>query len=172
MGQHAGGWRLRPSTVAFIHSEFDMNIKRLVSLISAAGMLSLAFAGAASARSVDAATGSARVGSQANCFNSSFITGAVDSTCSADFLIPLQLDTAGAKAINFTSRATAAGASCRAVANNRFGTGFNASPFVAIPVSAVYVAQVTTAVNTVGAGVFFADCITNSGTSLLEFDYP
>jgi hypothetical protein len=120
-----------------------MTKKRLVSLISAAAMASLAFAGAASARSVDAATGSARVGSQANCFNTSFVTGAVDSTCSADFLIPLQLDTAGVKSINFTSRATAVGGSCRAVSNDRFGTSFNASPFVSVPVSGTYIAQVT-----------------------------
>lgn len=149
-----------------------MTKKRLVSIIGAAALASLAFGGAASARSVDAATGSARVGSQANCFNTSFVTGAVDSTCSADFLIPLQLDTAGVRGINFTARASAAGASCRAVANDRFGTGFNASAFVPITVGGAYVPHVTGAVTTVGAGVFFADCITNSGTSLLEFDYP
>lgn len=152
-----------------------MSKRSFICALAACAMVSPAFTEEAAARSVSAPTGQARLGSQANCFTYSFTTGAVTSSCSTDFIVPLTVDSAGNKAVLFTSRATSAGASCRAVSNNRFGTLFAASPFVPIPVppgGSTYVQQSTTSVAVPGLGVFFLDCLTNSGTSLLEFDYP
>jgi len=148
-----------------------MTKKPLTSVIVAVGVVSMALAGSASARSVDASTGSARLGSQATCFNSSFSNGTVGSTCSADFEVPLTTDTAGGRAFTFTSRGTQTGGLCRAVTADRFGTTVSASPFLAIPVSATYVSQTTSIVSVPSFGIFFADCITVSGDSLAEFDY-
>ena len=125
----------------------------------------------AEARSVTAATGAARLGSQVNCFNKDFSTGAVNSTCNADFLVGLVADTAGAKNINLTARATAAGASCRVVANNRFGTAISASPFVPLTVGGSYVSHFLNGAVLPGSGVLFLDCILNNGASLNEIDY-
>ena len=126
----------------------------------------------AEARSVTAAIGDARIGTQVNCFSASFSTGAITSSCSADFLVPLVIDSSGAKNVDLTARASAAGALCRAVANNRFGTVISASPFVPITVGPNYVPHALNGAVTVPMGVFFVDCITNSGTSLNEVDYP
>lgn len=145
--------------------------KKMVYSFAAVGLMVMTVAGAAWARSVLASSGHARIGSQASCFNVNFTTGAVDSTCNADFIVPLTTDTAGAKPVNLTARATAPGAICRTVANNRFATSFSASPGVAIAVSAAYVPHALSAVVVPAQGVFFVDCITNPGTSLLELDY-
>ncbi len=143
----------------------------LMSTLAASALFVPLMESDAVARSVTASTGQARVGSQASCFTYSFTTGAVTSTCSTDFIVPLTTDASGNKSLTFTSRATAAGASCRAVANNRFGTSFSGSAFLSVPVNANFVSQTTGSVFVPGLGVFFADCITNSGTSLNEFDY-
>lgn len=147
-----------------------MNTKLLVMLMGAIGFVAIS-AEQASARSAAASLGQARNGSQVNCFSTSFSTGAVTSTCSADWAAPLVSDTAGGKVLSFTSRATAAGARCRAVTNNRFGTAFVATPFVNIPVSTTYVLQSTTAIALPGAGVYFVDCIMNNGASVDELDW-
>ncbi len=83
------------------------------------------------ARSVAAHTGSARVGTQASSFSADFGNGVVTNvgTVSADYLVPLTTDSPGNKNLTFTSRATAAGASCRAISTNRFGTGISATAF-------------------------------------------
>jgi hypothetical protein len=120
---------------------------------------------------VTAAIGDARNGTQVNCFSASFSTGAITSTCSADFLVPLSADSAGVKNINMTARATAAGASCRVVANNRFGTAISSSPFVALTVGPNYVAHFLNGAVLPGSGVLFVDCIMNNGASLNEIDY-
>jgi len=151
-----------------------MTKKPLTSVIVAVGVVSMALAGSASARSVSALTGSARLGTEVGCFNASFNVGTVaHSGCprAADFEVPLTTDTAGSKALTFTSRGTAAGGSCRAVTADRFGTTVSASPFLQIPVSATYVSQTTVHVSVPGLGIFFADCIMVPGDSLAEFDY-
>lgn len=149
-----------------------MNKKALlISTIAAVGLIAAVTAGKALARDVSATTGQARLGSQENCFNYDFTTGAVTSTCLADFIVALTTDTAGPKTTFFTSRATAAGGLCRVVANNRFGTLFTATPFLAIPVNANFVEQLFGPITVPGLGVFFADCITNPGTSINHFDY-
>jgi hypothetical protein len=145
--------------------------KTLVYAIAATGVLSLAVAGGASARSVDAMSGTAAVGSNANCFNVNFNTGEVSSTCFADFETPLTTDSPGFKNLTYTRRATAAGAVCRAVSNNRFGTAPSATAFDPVPVSPTFLSFTFAAVNVPAQGVFFADCITNPGTNLDEFDY-
>jgi hypothetical protein len=149
----------------------DVMNKRILCSIGAAGMLSMAISGGASARSVAAHTGDARLGSQSNCFDASFTTGEVTSTCNADFLVPLTTDSAGGKNLTYTRKATAAGASCRAISNNRFGTAPQATAFDAVPVSASFVSFTFAAINVPAQGVFLADCITNPGTALQEFDY-
>lgn len=62
---------------------------KIVCSIGLVGLVSMVLAGGASARSVAAHTGQARVGAQSNCFDANFVTGEVTSTCSADFLVPL-----------------------------------------------------------------------------------
>ncbi len=153
-----------------VEGEVNMNIRAILSTVGIMGLV-VATSGAASARSAAASLGQARQGSQANCFSTSFSTGAVTSTCSADWAAPLVSDNAGNKVFSFTARATAAGASCRAVTNNRFGTLFVATPFVALPVSATYVALATTAIALPGAGSYFVDCIMNNGASVNELDW-
>jgi len=145
--------------------------KALIYTVAATGLLSMALAGGASARSVDASTGTHRLGSQANCFDVDFSTGQVNSSCVADFEVPLTTDSAGFKNLTYTRKATAAGAVCRAVSNNRFGTAISATAFDSVPVSASFVSFTFAAINIPAQGVFFADCITNAGTSLDEFDY-
>jgi hypothetical protein len=125
----------------------------------------------AEARSVTAATGDARVGSQSNCFYRDFSTGAVGSTCNADFLVGLVVDTAGAKTLLVTARATAAGASCRAVGNNRFGTALSGGPWVNLAVNPNYVNHNMTGAVVPAAGVLFLDCVLNNGASVNEIDY-
>lgn len=145
--------------------------KKIVCSIGLVGMVSMALAGGASARSVSAHTGKARIGSQSNCFDASFSSGEVTSTCNADFLVPLTTDTPGNKNLTYTSRATAAGAICRAISNNRFATAPVATAFQAVPVSASFVSFTFGAIPVPPQGVFLADCITNPGTALMEFDY-
>lgn len=145
--------------------------KRLVYSISAVGMLSMALAGGASARGVSASSGSARVGGQEPCFNSDPLTGAVTSTCNADFLVPLTADTPGAKAVTYTRRATAAGAACRIMTNNRFGTAPAGTAFNPVPVSVPFLTFTFGAVIVPAQGVLFAHCVTNPGTAVNEFDY-
>ena len=73
--------------------------------------------------------------------------------------------------MTYTRRATSAGAQCRIVTSNRFATSISVTAFDPIPVSASYVSFTFAAVNVPPQGVFFADCITNPGTNLIEFDY-
>lgn len=145
--------------------------KKIVSSIGLVGLLSMALAGGASARSVSAHEGQARIGSQTNCFDASFVSGEVTSTCNADFLVPLTTDSAGFKNLTYTRRATAAGAVCRAISNNRFATAPQATAFDPVPVNAAFVSFTFAAINVPPQGVFLADCITNPGTALMEFDY-
>jgi len=145
--------------------------RALVYSVCAAGLLSMALAGGASARSVSAATGKQRVGTQANCFDTDFGTSAINSTCFADYEVPLTTDVAGSKNLTYTRRATTAGAQCRAVTSNRFATSISATAFDPIPVSGTFLSFTFAAINVPAQGVFFADCITNPGTNLLEFDY-
>jgi hypothetical protein len=153
--------------------EENMLTKKMVCSFAAVGLIVMTAAGAAWARSVLAASGHARLGSQAACFNINFTTGAVDSTCNADFIVPLPTDTAGVKPVTFTARATSPGAVCRTVSNNRFGTAMSASAFVPpISIGPNYVVHAIPGIFVPSPGVFFADCITNPGTSLLLFDYP
>jgi hypothetical protein len=143
----------------------------IISSVLAVGLVVTLMAGSASARDVSASSGQARIGSQANCFNFDFNNGSATSTCFADFIVPLTTDTAGAKGIFFTSRATAVGGVCRAVTNNLVGTAFAATPFLAVPVNANFVDQFLGSLTVPGLGVLFIDCITNPGTSVLHFDY-
>lgn len=145
--------------------------KKIVCSIGLVGLLSMALAGGASARSVAAHTGQARIGSQSNCFDANFTTGEVTSTCNADFLVPLTTDSAGNKNLTYTRKATAVGASCRAISNNRFGTAPQATAFDSVPVSASFLSFTFAAINVPGQGVFLADCITNPGAAFQEFDY-
>jgi len=144
----------------------------IVAMATWATLLGAAFADSAAARSVTAATGRARRSEDATCFDFSFQTGAVTGTCAlGDFIVPLFTDNSGMKSFRFTSRATTEGAECRAVANDRFGTSLSASPFRSIPVSSTYVSKTTADVAVPSRGVFFADCITNVGARLQEFDH-
>lgn len=136
-------------------------------------ILLLAFEEPAAARSVSATTGKARRSQEVSCFNYSFSTGVVTSTCDADFIVPLTTDRSGSKALTVTGRTASGpvGAVCRAVANDRFGTAFSASPFVDLPVGSAYVTRTTASVSVPSMGVFFADCITTASARLSEFDY-
>ena len=127
----------------------------------------------ASGRSVSAFTGHARVGSNGDCFvpENEFTVPSIKSECSADFIVPLTVDNAGTKTVQFTSRAINSGAACRAVANDPSGTALSVSLFKSVPVSADYGSQTTASVVVPSMGVFFADCIANSGAEFYEFDY-
>ena len=123
-------------------------------------------------RTTTAAIGHAEAGSQANCFNYSYVNGAVTNICSyADFIAPLPYDNAGSKNMAFNAKATAAGAQCRLVATDRMGTTISASAMLAIPVTTSYIGQTTGWVSASMDGVLYADCITNNGTSIMGFYY-
>lgn len=139
--------------------------KPLVFGISVVGILSMAVAGGASARTVCGAAGESRIGSQANCFDSSFTACGVTSSCNADLLVPLTVDATGFKSVTYTRGATAVGAMCRVVSNNLTGTAFSATGFDAIPVNGGACATFTFP-GVVVSGVLFLDCITNPGTNL------
>lgn len=139
--------------------------KPLVYAISMVGILSMALAGEASARTVCGAAGESRIGSQANCFDSSFNTCGVTSSCNADLLVPLTVDATGVKSVTYTRGATAAGAVCRVVSNNLTGTAFSAVAFDAIPANGGVCASFTFPAIIV-PGVLFLDCITNPGTNV------
>jgi hypothetical protein len=144
---------------------------KIVCSIGLVGLVSMVLAGGASARSVAAHTGQARVGAQSNCFDANFVTGEVTSTCSADFLVPLTTDTTGNKALTYTRKATAVGAQCRAISNNRFATNPQSTAFDNVPVSAAFLSFTFAPINVPPQGVFLADCITNPGAAFQEFDY-
>jgi hypothetical protein len=114
--------------------------------------------------------GQARLGSQANLFSYSFTTGAVTASGNADWALALPTDTDGSKAVLLTVRATAAGAQCRVVTNNRVGTMFAASGFFTLPVQATYSTHVHGA-NVPSTGVMYVDCIMNNGASLAAAQY-
>ncbi|MFZ5890262.1 MAG: hypothetical protein ACOY0T_04265 [Myxococcota bacterium] len=141
-----------------------------IGLVGALGILA-ASATVVSARSVVATDGRPLNGAQWGCFNANVGTGAVTSTCNANFEIPLVLDTFGAKVVNMSARATAGGAACRSVGNNRVGTAFTASPWVPVPVAAGFVNMNLAGAVVPGNGVLFVDCVTNPGTSFIQFDY-
>lgn len=141
-----------------------MNKKLAICTLLALGA-SVVVGGIASARSVAAVDGNPELGAQSGCFNVDNISGAVLNTCgSAEYIIPADVDTIGAKPIQFTARATAAGAACRAVRNNRQGTAFAASAVVAVPVAAVPPVLVTGALPiTTVSDVLMLDCSMNAG---------
>jgi hypothetical protein len=142
--------------------------KRLISMVVGAAVTVLGV-GMASARSVPALQGAPVSGAQAACFTVDTLSGAVISNCAAGYAVPASIDTVGNKPISFTSRATAAGAACRSVKNNRQGTAFAASPALAIPVAGVPVIQTTAALPiTSVTDVLFLHCNTNAGTRLHE----
>jgi len=143
-------------------------------LLFGAALLLPALEDFASARSVSAFTGHARDGSESECFTLEhylFSASSMKSECDADFIVPLTVDNAGTKTLQFTSRATSAGAQCRVVANNPSGSAYSASSFKNVPVGADFGSQTTASVVVPGMGVFFADCIANSGAEFYEFDY-
>jgi hypothetical protein len=139
--------------------------KPLVYAISVVGILSMALAEEASARTVCGAAGESRIGGQANCFDSSFTACGVTSSCNADLLVPLTVDTTGFKSVTYARGATAAGAFCRVVSNNLAGTSFSSTAFDAIPVTGGGCLTVTFPAIAV-TGVLFLDCITNPGTNV------
>jgi len=124
----------------------------------------------ARARSIYAYTGKARQGEHRTCFVRG-PTHAVRSLCSEDFIVPLNTDNSGSKTLTFTSRATASGAQCRAVGNNRYGTAQSASAFKSIPTDANFLSRTTASVVVPSNGVFFGDCRMNPGSELFAFDY-
>ena len=141
-----------------------MNKKLVLSTLLALAA-SVVAGGIASARSVAAVDGNPEIGAQSNCFNVDNTSGAVLNTCgAAEYIVPADIDTVGAKSIQFTSRAAAAGGFCRAVRNNRQGTAFGASAALPIPVAAVPVIQGTGAlpINFV-TDVLILDCSMNAG---------
>ncbi len=141
-----------------------MNKKLVLSTLLALAS-SVVVGGIASARSVAAVDGNPEIGAQSNCFNVDNTSGAVLSTCAAaEYIVPADVDTVGAKSIQFTSRAAAAGGLCRAVRNNRQGTAFAASAVLPIPVAAVPVIQATGALPiTLASDVLMLDCSMNAG---------
>lgn len=139
--------------------------KPLVYGISVVGILSMALAEDASARTVCGAAGESRIGGQANCFDSSFTACGVTSTCNADLLVPLTVDATGAKSVTYTRGASAGGAACRVVSNNLTGTFFSSTAFDAIAPNGGACAAVTFPAIVV-TGVLFLDCITTPGTNL------
>jgi hypothetical protein len=150
----------------------EMNKRIAIGLLASTAFLLPALETPASARSVSATTGKARFIEDTACFRFSYLTGAVTSTCAADFIVPLTVDTSGSKAITFRSRADGGGLkACRAVANDRFGTALSASAWVPVPWSSNYVTETTGTVSVPAMGVFLADCIASDGTELMEFDY-
>lgn len=142
-----------------------------IGLFVAAIVLILALEKPVAARSVSAVTGQARQNDAKSCFDYNFSSGAVTSRCSTDFIVPLTVDNAGNKVLTITGTASSLGAHCRVVANNRFGTAISASAFVEVSVGGSFVAQPMGAVSVPAMGVFFADCITISGTRFSQFDY-
>jgi len=142
--------------------------KKLVFSALLAFTASVVVAGIASARSVAAVDGNPVVGAQSNCFNIDNSSGAVINTCaSAEYIVPADVDTVGAKSIQFTSRATAAGALCRAVKNNRQGTAFAVSAVLPVPVAAVPVIQAAGALPVATpSDVLMLDCSLNAGARL------
>jgi len=149
-----------------------MNKQTVLSLVALVGLSAAAFEERAmAARIAPASTGRARVSEQGWCFDFNYDTGAVDSFCNADFIVPLTTDNSGTKSLNFTSRATSAGAQCRAVANNRFATSVSASPWRSVSVSDTYTIDTTGEVVVPSMGVFFAHCVTNVGASLARVYY-
>jgi len=141
-----------------------MNKKLVLSTLLALAS-SVVAGGIASARSVAAVDGNPEIGAQSNCFNVDNTSGAVLSTCgAAEYLVPADIETVGAKSIQFTSRATAAGGLCRAVRNNRQGTAFAASAALPIPVAGVAVIQATAALPIAAVtDVLLLDCSMNAG---------
>jgi hypothetical protein len=119
-----------------------MNKKAAISTLFAVG-LSLLGAGVASARSVPGLFGAATTGGS-TCFNANPNDGSVLSVCGADFVIPAEIDTTGNKSITFTSRAAAAGSTCRAVKVDRLGGSFAATPTINVPVAGTPQVRTTT----------------------------
>lgn len=150
-----------------------MKSKVSLGLVALGIVLLPTFADSALARSVSAFTGQARLGDSVGCFvaGGGFTAKSIKSACLADFIVPLTVDNAGTKSLTFTGRATSSGAQCRVVANDPTGTALSTSPFRSIPVGADFASQTTNSVSVPAMGVFFADCMTNDGTELYEFDY-
>jgi hypothetical protein len=146
-------------------------MKKFAVVATAAVLIGTGVSGSVLARTIPANMGTARLGTQANLFNYSFITGAVTATGSADWALGLPGDSCGSKTVFVTSRATAAGASVRVVSNDGFGTAFAASAFAAIPVSGSYVQVAVGPVNLPCSGVLFLDAIMNGGASIDRTDY-
>jgi len=149
----------------------------LVGYFACAALLALALQQTAAARSLSAFSGKSRRGSDTECFsqhgeNPDF-PQSVWSSCNADFIVPLTTDASGTKSLTFTGRAGAAGAQCRAVASDRFGDNVSASAFRSIPVTDYYdyESRTTADVAVPSMGTFFADCIMNVDSELVEFDY-
>jgi hypothetical protein len=165
--EHASGAALHVHHFIFV-AEIVMK-KPLVFSISMAGILSMAFAGGASARIDCGAVGVARIGSQTSCFNANFNTCGLTSSCSTDLLVPLTVDSFGPKSVSYSRNATAAGALCRVVSNNVFGTAPSATVFDPVPVSGACQSFTFPPVSV--SGVLFLDCITNPGTNLCAVNY-
>ena len=148
-------------------------MKRIIGIVTASLILGTV-GGSVRARSLSATAGHARLTSGVSSFTYDFNTGAATNigSTSNDFIAPLVTDSAGSKSINFTAKQpTASFASCRAVANDRFGTSLSASSFANFPVGSSFGAVVTGAVTVPGAGTFFLDCEMTTNSSILEIDY-
>lgn len=162
------GWRAR------------MIRKISMGLLLGAGLLLPMLEERATARSVSASTAAVfppphLVGER--CAEFDFTTGALVAACDATVIVPLTTDRSGTKTLTFTARAdfpvpSSGGPACRAVATDRFGTSFSASPFIEFPTgSPEFESQTTAAVAVPSRGIFVAHCIVNEGTELAEFDY-
>jgi hypothetical protein len=159
--------------------EAHMKKALFLSMPVALAMIAAALGDGASARTSPAVLGQPAIGSTEECFNynnNSLQFGSVKKiACPApvrSFFIPLIIENSGQKSVLFSSRATTAGASCRARSNNSVGNEARASSPVAVPVSTVFVGQSTGSILVPSGGLFFLHCDLNDDSEVLMVNYP
>jgi hypothetical protein len=142
---------------------------RILAMI--ASLVMIAVSGPVAARTQPANVGTARVGTQANLFNYSFINGSVTATGNADWASGMVFDNAGFKLIRLAARAAAAGAQVRVVSTDFFGNVVFVAPFQPIPVNVAFQTLTFANIPLAAFGTIVIDAIMNAGASIGTIDY-
>ena len=131
--------------------------------------------GLASARTQPACLGTARTGAQVTAFSHSpttcAVTVALPAGVVAGWELGLVIDGPGAKQVDVSARAIAAGSFVRIVTADGLGLSFGATAFQAIPVGGAFVELSFVPLATLVGDVLFVDAVLANGASILRAQF-